>query len=190
VTLLAEKKVGKELTSKIAALGNGKAITQAIKLIGSGMNPEEAIRQAKALKTPKAGKPSAVRPPPRQIEMTDDEWLRTHCSMILSQLKHKAAFKKDAILYRRGQELLAKFRGGMKKFIEEAKSQEGHNGAFFAQLYRLLKCSHPQHWLVCGICLGDGKKPADPKLPPPPANEPPKPCPPCMGAAYRLKLDD
>jgi hypothetical protein len=98
VEVLAEKKVTGEVVNKIAALGDGEAKKTAVKLIASGLNPEEAVRQATPLKVPKpkkapkAGKAAAVRPSPKQIEMTDDEWLRTNCSMIMSQLKHKTAF--------------------------------------------------------------------------------------------------
>jgi hypothetical protein len=185
ITVLAAKKVTNEIVNKIAALGKGEAVSQAVKLIGSGMNHDEAVRQAaklkpeKAAKAPKPGAAPRALPAPKPAELTDDEWLRTFCATPLSALKHKTPYKRDAILYRRIQEALLAFRR-TKKHVEEAKDPAGHNGAFFANCWRLVKIAHPQHWQVCGICRGDGKN----------VDDATKACPACLGAAYRIKLED
>jgi hypothetical protein len=149
------------------------------------------IRQSATLKPAKPAHRSAtcgkkmpvpVVPTPNAKNLPDEEWLRTYCGDIMTNLKHKAAFKNDALLYRRAQEKLAHFRGSMKKLVAEAKSREGHNGAFYATLYRLVKASHPQHWLICATCVGTGKDTAPGKV-----NEV---CPKCFGAAYKMRLDD
>jgi hypothetical protein len=103
ITALAAKNVNNSQTDSIAALGNSDAITHAIQQIDSGMNADEAVRQAKKLKPEKpvkpekTGKAPKAPTPPREKELTDDEWLATYCGTILSILKHKTSFRNDAI---------------------------------------------------------------------------------------------
>jgi hypothetical protein len=190
---LAEHNVTGVQTDKIASLGKGGAIDQAIKLLASGVSVDESVRQAATLKVEKPpsratvkannarrkmGQPEVSKP----RELSDEEWLSTYCGTILANLKHKVAFKADAILYRRTSEALTRFRTSIKKAVEEAKSPAGHNGSWYANTYRLIKASHPQHWLVCSSCTGTGKDTAQDKDS--------EVCPKCFGAAYKMKLED
>jgi ParB-like chromosome segregation protein Spo0J len=187
ITILSEAKATSGQVDSVAALGEGDAINHAIKLIGTGMNIDLAIGAAKKVKAAepvkptKRGKVSKVAPPPKPKELSDEEWLATFCGQVLGALKHKIAFKTDALLYRQISETLQRFRGSVRKAVDAAKSSAGHNGAFFVNSYRIVHASHPQHWLVCGGCAGDGKAHN---------NEANGVCGTCFGAAYKLKLED
>ena len=96
-----------------------------------------AIGAAKKVKVEKAaeeGKPlrknSAIVIQKDQ-ELTDEEWLATSCGTVLNVLKHKIAYRNDALLYRHIVEPLIRFRKSARKAAEEAKSKSGHNGGFF-----------------------------------------------------------
>ncbi len=175
----------------IAQLKDGEAIKETVNLTASGMDVDEALRHGKKMRKEKkqaaakergvaSGKPAQEAPPLRAAEQTDDEWLSTHCSKILDLLVFKAAFKRDAILYRRIINAgLAKFRGAVKKPMAEVK-KHGENGTFYAQIFRVVRAAHPMHWLVCAGCLGKGHVPDDKKTQ----------CPTCLGGAYKVKFEE
>jgi hypothetical protein len=177
---------------KIAQLRDPDAVNTAVKLAAAGMAPEEAIRQGKTEKKKaakakeKAAKPKGDKaatekpdPAPKAKDMTDDQWLETHCGKLLGLLVFKAAFKRDAILYRRISEKLVAFRTGTKKALAEAK-HAGENGNFFANIYRIARASHPMNWLICDGCDGHGHVKDDKS----------KQCPKCLGGAYKLKFEE
>ena len=112
-------------------------------------------------------------------ELTDEAWLDAHCGKILHLLPFKAAFKRDAIAYRRLGDALPKFRKAGKKAIAECQ-RWGENGLFMATLMRLVRAAHPMHWLVCDGCSGHGQDPADRT----------KKCNKCFGAGYKLKFEE
>ncbi len=188
---------------QVAAIKEPEAIDETVKLIASGVNPKEAVRRGKKVKAEKQAaaakqpaSPSAPAEPksergrrlPAPSDLTDEEWLNENCANILRLLRHKSAFKADAIVYRRAGDTLIKFRGAMKKIVAEGKSQTG-NGGFFGAMSRLIRASHPSEWLVCGQCKGTGTVEAakDETLP---GGITRKQCDMCFGAAYRLKLED
>ena len=187
VTVLSAANATEATVNEVAALGESQAIEHAVKLIGSGMNPQEAIRQAEKMKKPKnAAQPKGERPaklPAQKFkpkELTDEDWIASFCASTMSSLRHRASYKNDAILYRRIQEKLIAFRGQVSKALVEMKSKDNHNGTFFANLYRLIHCSHPTHWMVCGICTGTGKKEGGDN----------KSCVKCLGAGYVMRMED
>jgi ParB-like chromosome segregation protein Spo0J len=185
----------------IAQLKEPEAVQAAVNLTAAGMAPEEAIRKAKKdkearkaaakaaappkeTKPPKPGKPPKETKPPKEApkkaaDMTDEEWLETHCGKLLGNLPFKAAFKRDAILYRRISESLVRFRTGTKKALAEAK-HTGENGAFFANIYRIVRAAHPMNWFICEGCLGTGHTPEDKS----------KQCNKCLGGAYKVKFEE
>ena len=112
-------------------------------------------------------------------KMTDAEWLSTYCRKLLEALPFKAAFKRDAILYRRLSEILPKFRTSTKKAIAEAK-KPGENGLFYANLYKVVKASHPMDWYICEGCNGTGymKHARDSR------------CSMCLGGGFKLKFEE
>ena len=171
---------------KIGELRDADAVATAVKVISSGQDAEEAIRQGKKVKAEKKSvngiavtgdtKPAS----PKTADLTDDEWLETHCGKILSVLPFKIAFKRDAILYRRASEKdnLAKFRTTMKKAIAEAK-KPGENGRCYHYFYSITRMSHPMHWLICDGCYGHGHVP-DNKT---------ESCKKCYGAGYTVTFE-
>ena len=204
IDVLESNKVTDHITDQLAALGSKELIDKAIKLIASGMDHAEAVRQAgkpkreakqRENKGPLTPQQKANVPPPipvvpaqakpREKDMTDDEWLKAHCDVILKSLKRTAPFKRDAILYRRMQEAIVKFRTTAKKPLAEAKHADG-NGTFFGALARLVKASHPSHWMVCGGCDGTGYVVGPDRD----GKETKQTCGQCYGGAYRVKLED
>ncbi len=111
--------------------------------------------------------------------MTDQEWLTTHCKKLLEALPFKAAFTRDAILYRRLSEILPKFRTSAKKALAEAK-KPGENGLFYASLFKVVRASHPMDWLICDGCNGTGHLP----------NAEDRWCGKCLGGGFRLKFEE
>jgi hypothetical protein len=112
-------------------------------------------------------------------KMTDAEWLATYCKKLLEALPFKAAFRRDAILYRRTSAALPKFRTSTKKALAEAK-KPGENGLFYANLLRLVRASHPMHWFICDGCNGTGHLP----------NDKDRWCGKCLGGGYKLKFEE
>ncbi len=202
IDILENHKVTDHVTDKLAALGDRDLIVKAISLIASGMDHQEAVRQAgkpkrEAKAAEKKGpttkeqrslvpRPGMVVPgKPKDTDLTDDEWLATHCDPTLKSLKRKGPFKRDAILYRRMAETLVKFRTSAKKPLAEAKHADG-NGGFFGAMVRVVKASHPSKWQVCGGCNGAGHVlEAGPD-----GKEAKKTCAECRGAAYKLAMQD
>jgi ParB/RepB/Spo0J family partition protein len=202
IDVLEKHKVTDHITDQLAALGNQELIAFAINLIASGMDHAEAVRQAGKPKReakarenngPLTKEQRAVVPPPGKVvaakpkdkDLTDDEWLAEHCDPILKALKRKGPFKRDAILYRRIFETLARLRTSVKKPLAEAKSADG-NGGFFGALARVVRAAHPRHWMVCGGCNGTGTIVAPDKD----GKEAKQTCNQCLGAAYKLKMED
>lgn len=202
IDILANNKATNDTCEQIAGLESKDLIDRAIALIASGMDHGEAVRQASKVKGERKAAEKAKEPPtaeqkrsvpkapkappkPKETELTDEDWLAQRCDVVLKNLTRKAAFKRDAILYRRLADLLPKLRGSTKKALAEAKNADG-NGAFFAVLNKLVRAAHPSNWLVCGECngkgsiLGPGEDGKEAKLK----------CPGCYGAAYKLKLED
>jgi hypothetical protein len=112
-------------------------------------------------------------------KMTDHEWLTTSCKKLLEALPYKAAFRRDAILYRRLSEILPKFRTSTKKALAEAK-KPGENGLFYASLFKCVRASHPMDWYICDGCNGTGHLP----------NDKDRWCGKCLGGGYRLKFQE
>jgi DnaJ-class molecular chaperone len=109
---------------------------------------------------------------------------RGNWDAVLKSLKHKSAFKRDAILYRRMADTLIKFRGSAKKPLAEAKSADG-NGGFFRSMACVVKASHPSKWAACDRCNGTGHVMA----PGPDGKETRQACGQCHGAAYKPVME-
>jgi hypothetical protein len=112
-------------------------------------------------------------------QLTDDQWLETYCKRMLDVLPYKAAFRNDAILYRRIADKIIGFRTGTKKGLAEMK-KPGENGAFFWNVFRLVRTSHPMHWLLCSGCNGTGHVP----------DKPNEQCKKCFGGGYQVKYEE
>ncbi len=208
---LHANKVTGEIIDKLAMLADEEEINKAIKLIASGMDHTEAIRQSsKIVKekkkekkaaeqaakdveyTAKTGKPAEARAPKvkaepkkKESDLTDEEWLQDHCGTLMGQLKRKAAFKRDAILYRRLIPHLARVRTEWTSRINECKSPDG-NGGFFYAVNRFVKAKHPSQWFLCETCSGSGKAPPKEGAP---ADAKAEKCITCLGAAYKVAVD-
>jgi hypothetical protein len=126
-----------------------------------------------------SGSDRSVESEDRNADMTDDEWLNTYCKKLLNALTFKAAFKRDAILYRRLSAALVKFRSSSKRPLFEAK-KPGENGQWYANVYRVVRAAHPMHWFICDGCNGTGHKPE--------ARE--QPCTKCFGGGFKLKFEE
>ena len=201
---LADAGVPPTKIDQVAAIKHPEAINETVGLIASGVNTKEAVRRGKKVKAEKqagaAKQPASAsgpaepkhdsgkRVPAANSDLTDEEWLNENCANILRLLKHKSAFKADAIMYRRAGDKLIKFRGAMKKIVAEGKRSTG-NGGFHGAMSRLIRASHPCDWQLCHKCRGTGTVEAEPgeKLP---GGNTHKQCDLCFGAAYRLKLED
>jgi ParB-like chromosome segregation protein Spo0J len=172
---------------EIAQLREPEAVAAAVALTAAGKPVEEAIRHgkkckadAKTKKTPvKADAPEPAAKPAKASEMTDDEWLAAHCGRVLEALPYKNAFRRDAVLYRRMIESIVKLRGAAKKPLAEAK-KPAENGSFYANLYRIVRTSHPMNWLICEKCDGHGHDKADKS----------KVCGVCLGGGYKVKFEE
>ena len=170
---------------EIAAIKDPEAIQATVRLATSGVAPEEAVRRGKKIKDEKKKKAEGgdVKPAKedqrtKPAEPTDDEWLSTHCKKLFDALPHKAAYKRDAVLYRRLLEVLVKFRTGSKKALSEAK-KPGENGVFYTAVLRVVRASHPMDWLICEGCNGKGftdKKDVS--------------CTKCFGGGFKLKFEE
>jgi ParB-like chromosome segregation protein Spo0J len=117
-------------------------------------------KQATNLDTDEAGKSDRPAEPKVQEELTDAQWLEEQCGPILRILRQKgrriAPFRRDALLYRRTAEALAKFRGAVKRGLHEARDPNGQNGLLYMRIASVSHLSHPSHWQVCGLCDGRG----------------------------------
>jgi hypothetical protein len=111
--------------------------------------------------------------------LSDEEWLETHCSKMMSILPYKAAYKRDAILYGRMAEKIIALRTSAKKPIAEAK-KPAENGLFFSFLFKITRAAHPMNWLICDGCNGHGHKPDDKT----------QSCMKCFGGGYRVKFEE
>lgn len=200
-TILEKAGVTQTSIDQIAELREPDAINVAVKLAAAGKDPAEAIREGKQVKVKvkkekKAteakpakhaaeGDPIAAAPDeekPEKIkasDMTDDQWLETHCSKILAVLPYKVAFRNDAILYRRIAEKIIGFRTGTKKALAELK-KPGANGAFFSNVFRIVRTSHPMNWLLCAGCSGTGHV----------KDAPTEQCKKCFGGGYQVKYEE
>ena len=198
-TLLTAAGVPKSSVDKIAALKDADAVKAAVNLAAAGKDVNEAIRVGKEVKAKKKAekpaKPKKTRKPKdgeapneeapkaeapkKAADMTDDVWLETYCKKLLDALPFKAAFRRDAILYRRVAEKTVAYRTATKKAIAEAK-KVAENGIFFANLWRVVRTSHPMNWLICDGCNGTGHV-ADDKT---------KQCNKCLGGGYKVKYEE
>ena len=179
IDVLEKQAVTNDIYDKLAGLGSKDLIDKAIALIASGMDHAEAVRQAavakhkRAKSTKKGGRESKP-----TTEMTDEEWLRATCDPLLKSLNKKSVFRRDAILYRRLTNMLARFKTGAQGALQEAKSPEG-NGGLFSLIYRVSNVAPPGFWTVCPSCSGTGKD-----------KETSKVCGECLGAAFKVKLQN
>ena len=114
-----------------------------------------------------------------KTKVTDQEWLTAYCKKLLEALPFKAAFRRDAILYRRLSEILPRFRTSTKKALAEAK-KPGENGLFYASLLKVVRASHPMDWFICDGCNGTGHLP----------NAKDQWCGKCLGGGYKLKFEE
>ena len=183
--VLEEAGVTQTHIDQIAALRDQKAIHSAVKVAASGVDVQEALRVGRAEKhkpakaAPSLGKAAPALVPTKQVNMSDDEWLESHCSKMMAVLPFKTAFKRDAILYRRIAEKLIAFRTATKKARAEAH-RPSENGLFYSHLFKITRASHPMHWLICNGCNGTGHQPDDKT----------KPCGMCLGGGYKVKFED
>jgi ParB-like chromosome segregation protein Spo0J len=172
----------------LARITDPKARNKAVNCILGGMTLEEGIMKAgeEAKPVPKAkgakGKAAAKAAPDTKVEeastktLTDDEWLTTVVGKIWSELKKKSQFRRDALLYRRTEELRTKIQKGVKKLLQESKS-DGLS-PYYNILYRAAFTRHPSLWKICGKCAGTGKD-----------KETGENCKDCRGAAFRTEVE-
>ncbi len=160
--LLKVKEVTDKTIDAIAALNNPEAIERAIKLIASDMDHGEAVRcAAKPVRNAKFSRTPIIEsteaPPAKAKDLlTDDEWLQANCKvMLLATKNRKGPYRRDAILYRRVQDALVRFRMSVKAALKEARSSDG-NGAFYATVYKVAYAKHPRDWLECSACGATG----------------------------------
>jgi hypothetical protein len=154
-----------------------EARTDAITLAASGLRWAEALEEvARRLAQASLAKPGRK---PSADELTDDEWVEALCPR-MEGLKKRAVFKVDAALYR-------KYAGIRRKFVKEVQhlllsvKAAGAVGPAWYVIERACQLKHPNDWLVCSLCEGTGKAPAEPR-----ESDKGKPCPNCHGAAYRV----
>jgi hypothetical protein len=185
----------------VARIRDPQARAKCVKLVAIGMGLEDAIREAgkEARPVPKKkgakGQPAAApaaKPAEKEAsldDLPDDEWLKVTCgqptangqSPILSLLKKKARFQRDALLYRKTANVRRKFQKALREALAEYKQTVGGDGSgvFYNMLYRLAYVKHPSAWMVCGACSGTGKD----------KEKPGEDCKVCFGAAYRLDYE-
>jgi hypothetical protein len=163
IKVLGPLKLGTKVYDKLAALEDREAIEAAVKLICSGSDPAQAIRVASRPKREReaaAARAAGATVEVVEADLTDEEWLEQNCGTILRILRQKtkrlAPFRRDALLYRRVCEPLAKFRGAVKKGLHEARDPTGQNGLFYMRIASISHLSHPSHWQICGMCDGSG----------------------------------
>jgi ParB-like chromosome segregation protein Spo0J len=194
-----------EVAAKLASLKDQEEVDNAIKMIAAGMSHDEAVRVAQKTAGAKAAEKKAAAPKARsggkkkaagsdaeeeastedeekkrtkEADLTDDEWLARHCHRLLALLQRKGPFRRDAILYRRIYESVARIRKPWKKYCLETRHPDG-NGFFFHSVAKISRMAHPRDWLVCGTCMGTGKD-----------KETEDACKGCYGGAYHPKLED
>jgi ParB-like chromosome segregation protein Spo0J len=172
----------------LSRITDPKARNKAVNCILAGMSLEEGIMEAgkDVQPVPKAkgkkGRDAAKAAPDAKVEeastktLTDDEWLTKICGKIWSELKKKSQFKRDALLYRRTEELRTRFQKGVKKLLQESKS-DGLS-PYYNILYRAAFTRHPSLWKICGSCAGTGKD-----------KETGENCKECRGAAFRTEVE-
>ncbi|MBX6312058.1 MAG: ParB N-terminal domain-containing protein [Isosphaeraceae bacterium] len=159
VSILEKKKVSNHLQDKIAAIADPIRRSECITFIASGMDPEQAIREAKAGRPAPDGatvtevRPEGGTPSGELADMSDEEWLAKYCP-IRSRLASTKAFDKDALLYRQLRDARTAFANKTRKILKQSKTQTV--GIYFMIVARFLNCKHPQDWLVCGQCKGTG----------------------------------
>jgi hypothetical protein len=184
----------------VARIRDPQARAKCVKLVAIGMGLEDAIREAgkEAKPVPKKkgakGQPAAApaaKPAEKEAsldDLPDDEWLKATCGQvvngqtpILSLLKKKARFNRDALLYRKTANIRRKFQKALREALAEYKQATGSDGSgvFYNMLYRIAYVKHPSVWMVCGACSGTGKD----------KEKPGEDCKVCFGAAYRLDYE-
>ena len=153
--VLADREVGQVDLASLAKIQDPDRRRAAISLIASGLSPKAAIAFSNlppnTTVTEVIGDLGPLRP---VSDYSDEEWLDYCCGEVMARLKSTAAFKRDALLYRRTSEERARLWAGTKKALAEAKGQQV--GPFFMLLSRLVNIDHPKNWLHCGPCEGTG----------------------------------
>ena len=150
---------------------------KAISLHAAGMEWDEAIaEQVKKVKAAKAADPKA---PKSEDDLTDEEWLATHCATPLAKLKKKEVFRSDAIAYRQWAKKRRKLQKDANHQLAEWKNNKSMKaGPYQANISRAFRAKHPNDWLVCGTCQGTGQR-----------KESNDPCGECAGAGYKIPVE-
>jgi hypothetical protein len=126
-----------------------KVRAHTIGLLAMGKKPADAIAAAKA----EAAAPPPPGPP-RERDLTDEEWLRLQCASVRDQLEEPKYFDVEALYYRRTRENRAGFRSVMR---DQAAKARGDGKRYFELVghdIRTMYVEHPNNWFVCNLCLG------------------------------------
>jgi ParB family chromosome partitioning protein len=173
--ILTEASVPPPVIQKIADLKNPDHRQKAVELIGSGTEPLTALAlatvpgNATLATVEQEDEPSYI----PEEQMDDEEWLLSRCSDALKRLTFQAVFRREAILWRRTQEIRADLRSRTKKFLNRERSER--RGPLQFQISKIFDIPHPNDWASCGHCGGNGCLKDE------------SPCPTCYGSAYSLK---
>jgi hypothetical protein len=103
------------------------------------------------------------KPPPENKDLSDEDWLNQVCGEIRKQLisaRNHTIYDMNALLYRKCQEHLQRFRQGIRDATLRAKNRGLiASGPFLSIFWDLLRMEHPSHFIVCGNCRGTGNSP-------------------------------
>jgi hypothetical protein len=88
--------------------------------------------------------------------LTDDDWVKVHCSKMLERIQNPEAFKRSAILFRKTLEARAAFAAKPRKVVMQSHAEAP--SPFSWHLLAFLVVEHPSEWKLCGECLGLNKE--------------------------------
>jgi hypothetical protein len=119
----------------------------AIHLILMDVDHAEAIAKGRALAA--APPPKG---PPKERDLSDEDWLRTQCAPVREQLEDPRHFDVEAIYYRRTREE----RGALRLSIRDIAAKARGNRYFelIGNDIRTMYVEHPNDWFVCNLCMG------------------------------------
>lgn len=158
ITILESTGTTIDQMDRLACMKVESERSEAVNLVASGLDVVASIERAKSASTPAVDENGATVEPPKPTpeSFNDSEWLEHFCHVLRSKLADTRPFDKSATFYRRTRDARSKFAQSVAKLIDANIAMPGSPGVYVGLVKRMVYCSHPKDWLLCGACNGGG----------------------------------
>jgi ParB/RepB/Spo0J family partition protein len=140
----------------------------AINLVASGSSVDTAIAEAPT----KTDSIELYKSRKAEKELSDRDWVKTHCDALLQELQDARTFTQEAILYRHANEDRYAFQAKTRKEVLRLRKRGRPWPPYAFILARLFWVNHPNDWQICHACTGRNADFPD--------------CEACHGAGYKV----